>query len=382
MQQVIYSSSSHSSDFLMSIGINLDDPIIGSFFHNIRGVYGSERQFPYHNFDGHVLSVVALANGIADRVEAAGTPVNRRVLTLAALGHDALFDMVPAFYQCNNSEQVASRYSQQLLKQLGLDEAEVRAVGQAIEASNHSVQPRSIEARILRAADLSTVAGPYEIFRKNTEALFAESLARGVGNPFPKFANGSLRYLALYMADLITLTPHSRDESGRSVWHTAAMRNIGRLFRETFPLASIQLVVRETQIHNSGGELRNSESPRLIIEVVDEHLIVDPQHRLSMDSAYSGEDIKMKIPGSPKAFPLPDGFCDDVFVGYLGLEMIPELARVCRPRGVVHVRLGTECGLQETVAAFQRFELNAVSGTSDQLGNILTFSRDKIAPAS
>ncbi len=370
-QQVKVHSTPESAGRLAPVGVNFADPIIKEFYFKIRDVYGTDKQFPYHNFDGHVLSVVAIANGIADRVEAGGTPVNRRVLILAALGHDALFGMDPAFCNCENSEQVAARYTRGVLEKLGLAQTEIDAVVHAIEATNYFVQPLTVEARILRAADLSSLAGPYEFFKRNTEALFAENLARGGSQQFSGFTDGSLRYLALYMADLISLTPNSTDSDGRSVWHTAAMRNIGELFREVFPTAPIQLRT---------GEAFEKREPsnaalQLVIELVNESELSQKESRLTKEAAFCSKDIIMKIPGTGSAIPLPDRFCDIISVVGVTIDEVPELARVCNPAGTILVRWNFSESLSEVVAAFKRFELNVVGGTTDEEGSVILFSR-------
>jgi predicted metal-dependent HD superfamily phosphohydrolase len=349
--------------------------LVQEFAVRIRDAYGDPKLFVYHNFDQHVMTVVRMALKLADRVEAAGHKIDREVLTLAALGHDALFGVSPKALGFSNSEQVAASYTARLLEELGMVPERIAKVVHAIEATNFAVSPQSIEAKILRAADLSNLASPYETFRGCTELFYAENLSRGGSSSFAGFAHNSLRYLSLYMQEFIALTPHASDPQGRSVWHTAAMRNILQLFRETTPGAIVECRLGEFQGNRDADPRESSVEERLVVAVTDPTRSKVRESASDHVRAFKSRAIEMLIPGASALIPLPDQSCDAVVVSGSEAVDVAEVLRIGTVECYFTVRgCAGELG-QRLSAAFLERGLSLVGGASDEEGQIAIFSR-------
>jgi len=187
---------------------------------------------PYHSWE-HVEETRQAASTLVSRCKAAGVEADQVALDHAIICHDLLYAVEPRYLAFGSREEFAARYAYTTLRELGAPEAHARKVENIILATHAMAEPKSVEEILMRAADLSGIAGEYEEFKRNTHKLHAEAQAlRGREIPFKEFVINNLNFLSLYAWRYLELTPQAHNQGGSSVWHSQAMDNITRLFAE------------------------------------------------------------------------------------------------------------------------------------------------------
>jgi hypothetical protein len=205
---------------------------------------------PYYLASGfhvgqHRLEVLEAAQELSALVLSEGIYVDGQVVVLASNWHDAGLAFNPSdFYvhdkdtvrQAHSSEEIAIELFTQAASRMGAPKRLVRDVNKAIASTHPLVPPKTTEAKIVAAGDVYGVGfNPYEKFVAGTRTLWEEAKwkqAREID--WAAFAKGSMRYLALFMARDIQLTPRYYDEHGRSAWHIGAVNNVMGLAREAW----------------------------------------------------------------------------------------------------------------------------------------------------
>lgn len=123
---------------------------------------------PYHNFH-HALEVLQRVEELLRCCEANNIAVNRDVVRLAALFHDAGYSDAVNTTKEAHSAQIAG-------KELAgnFPDKDVALVIQVILATQVNVRPKTVEEKILRAADISSFAAKFSVFIKENELLRVE----------------------------------------------------------------------------------------------------------------------------------------------------------------------------------------------------------------
>lgn len=215
-------------------------------------LYAPQYRLPYHG-EPHPHIVWGRADRIMGVVEQLGIPVNRSVVKTAAFVHDAgypfnhqVIQVNPGngFQGCQSKERMTSLLVMAGLRQFGLPDEFIRAVGYAVDGSNPEGSIDTLEAKILRAADLGGLMQGYEGFSKDWEALRIESaIAQGKPEVDPiTFARGVVAYLNLFLMVRIELTPHYYDANGASAFHAIALGNIIRKLHDVWGEGNLRVV--------------------------------------------------------------------------------------------------------------------------------------------
>ncbi len=224
---------------------------------------------------------------------------NCDVVNLGAAWHDAGTAICPDDFEvkgeegwrpAKHSEEVAAELFRRAAERVNVPINLARGVCRAILSTNPGIPPKSVEAKIVAAADLHGVGfDNFNDFVANTRSLWNESQWRnGQTSDWPDFVRGSINYLGLFTGRKIQLTQEFFDTARRSAWHVGAVNNIVGLARNA--LGDIQTVLETDE-----------ESPNcLLLRIIQQS-----------DNQQVGE-MKATIPVSGKSLSIPDGIVNEL----------------------------------------------------------------------
>lgn len=185
-------------------------------------------RLPYHNFE-HAREIEKRVLEIADRCESEGVPINREVIRLAALFHDAGYHLDHVAKGCESKEELSTFIAREELVKLNVKPEIIEEVLKTILATHRDAEFTTNEQKVLRAADLVSLAGEFETFLKNTVLLKREiEFLRGSAISWEEWKNSTERLVKFYLSQDIRLTSFHDDENGRSVFHIATIQNLQR----------------------------------------------------------------------------------------------------------------------------------------------------------
>jgi len=181
---------------------------------------------PYHNFQ-HALQIRRNALKFVRRCKKYKIPVNREVVEIAALFHDAGYDKVKT-----NKEEYSSKIAEKELKKLKYPTKFINQVRNSIMATKSSwpLRARATEQKILRAADLLSFNSSYDNFLKAAKRIQNEYkiLYNKDNFPFRKWTE----LVESYLKEEIKLTPQYKKDD----FHRKARKNITRFLKENLKL--------------------------------------------------------------------------------------------------------------------------------------------------
>lgn len=188
-------------------------------------------ELPYHNFK-HAKDVAARAEDLIDRCRRHGHDVEADVVRAAAYFHDAGYQDDPEAHGYATKEEHSAAIADRELDELGYGDAFRRKVRDCIIATEQRQDTPSIEAKILRAADLAGLAGDYDQFLESARKLRQEAEALHGEQPDRKTWKEQVRKtVEFYLGQDIRLTPE-HDQDGESVFHRKARENLERFLEE------------------------------------------------------------------------------------------------------------------------------------------------------
>lgn len=137
----------------------------------VRPMYS--RHLIHHNFT-HADKVYATAMDLAESFKANGHTVNKQVLAFASYFHDVYSrDSLPSTY--NSPEERSAEIAFCYLTRKGYDKESIAIPVKRLVESTHCDAPcETVEAIILRMADIGNVAGPYSYFLLTSKNLWEE----------------------------------------------------------------------------------------------------------------------------------------------------------------------------------------------------------------
>lgn len=192
----------------------------------VEAVYSSH--LPYHNFE-HAREIEKRVLEIADRCESEGVPINREVIRLAALFHDAGYHLDYVAKGCESKEELSAVIAREGLLKLNVKPEIIEDVVKTILATHRDEEFTTNEQKALRAADLASLAGDFETFLKNTVLLKRETeFLRGNAINWEEWKNSTEKLVKFYLSQDIRLTSFHDDENGRSAFHIATIQNLQR----------------------------------------------------------------------------------------------------------------------------------------------------------
>lgn len=187
---------------------------------------------PYHNFQ-HAVSVAEEGRRIVGRCRAAGITIDADVVHYACLLHDAGYREDHTAHGFASKEAYSAHLAADVLDRCGVDRRVASAVGEAILSTHCDAHCASVEARAVRAADLSGLAGDFTNFRDDAVKLKREhELITGESVPWDIWREDACHRIAAFLRERLDLTPSDVDSSGESVLTVRARANVARLLAE------------------------------------------------------------------------------------------------------------------------------------------------------
>lgn len=225
---------------VMSIALNRDVLVA----QNPEPVARAQRYYDpgmeYHNFDHHVLGVWEEARGMAAYCEGQGVPVDLEILDPAVLFHDANVHR-PLRKRYPTYERWAGAIARTEVMGMGYETHRAEEVRKAIVATTFGVPPRSLEAAILKRADIANVGASYATFISNGVKIFREQMRTKGLSPtrdvFEQWQQTTCAFLLGHLRDDepfgdFDLSPLA--DVPMSPFKVAGLENIRRLTTETF----------------------------------------------------------------------------------------------------------------------------------------------------
>jgi len=187
---------------------------------------------PYHNFR-HALSVAEEGKRIVRRCRAEGVVIDADVVHYACLLHDAGYREDHAARGFESKEAYSAHLADDVLARCGVDRVVAAAVHEAILSTHCDAHCASVEARAVRAADLSGLAAEFPSFRDDALKLKREhELMTGENIPWSSWREDACRRIASFLRERLDLLPADVDPGGESVLVVRARANMARLLAE------------------------------------------------------------------------------------------------------------------------------------------------------
>ena len=191
---------------------------------------------PYHNFY-HVLQTLNNADNIIQRVKKDGIKVDELVVKHAVLFHDSGYDKDPKKLGFDDKEEYSASIATKELSKLRYPKNHVDKVASCILATKRHGNFKTVEQKIVRAADLAGLMSDYRTFRENTLALKREYeffTGKRVTEAIWKEQLKELRNtMNFYLSQDINLTAeHDDPKTGESIFHRNLKRNFARFLED------------------------------------------------------------------------------------------------------------------------------------------------------
>lgn len=310
--------------------------IVTEFERRIELSYPGSETHPYHNVTQHLRPMCSAAVKIAQGCWEYGLQPNLIRVRAAARGHDALKGMDPLAMGVATEEEAAAQYSFLLLRSLGAPLEFCHGVKEDIEDTHAKAKPRSLEAQIVRAADLSNLAGLYETVLDNTKKLHREfEIISDTKIEYRRFVAKSIGFLDNYFSELIALTPAAFDDCGRSTWHIKSISNLIQMYREEFEKNEVIL------------NLGVSVVPPQFVEVVSKDTLLIST---SDCNPITCDPLRLTLPDTGEVLSIPDKSIDMILCKVGTPISQEEITRVLKTNGRV-VRIESYPHLEGTLAS-------------------------------
>lgn len=186
---------------------------------------------PYHNFQ-HAINVAKKALEIATICHREGMVVDNKVVYYAGVFHDAGYHKDHLAMGFKTKEEYAAHLAEESLQNI-LDKGAIFEIKKAIIATHKDSIFLTNEEKIIRAADLSGLAGDYEEFKENNLKLKAEfEMIHNVPVSLEEWKEKTAEIVNFYLSQNIKLTSTYADKDGNSIFHKRARENLERFMAE------------------------------------------------------------------------------------------------------------------------------------------------------
>ncbi len=218
-----------------SFGLSL----VGAAFHE--QVDSHYVDLPYHN-RAHADQVTLEAFALADYCEENGQAPNRLVLLLASQYHDADFHEDFDSSRFSSKERYSAYIASQELSKKLVPSDTIRQVTSCIRSTERGVPCESLEAKIIRRADLANLAGPLGGMLLSSLNLFNECRQiSGIQTGWIDFLRGTRANIQDYLSEDVSFGDFDRSRDN-SLWLQAVEKNLQTI--ETIILDPAELATK------------------------------------------------------------------------------------------------------------------------------------------
>lgn len=194
-----------------------------------------ESRLPYHNFS-HVIETLLVSRELVERCREADMDVEPAVIYPAILFHDAGYHEDHRRHGHDSKESYAAILAGRVLHHYGYSHADIHAIQAAIASTQCGVPCNSLEARIVRAADLSGLAAGYYLFRQNAMRLWREeAILSGREVLWEDWRDQAVGILEIFLADDLGFSPGCYAPDGEAWLNKRGRDNLDRLRQEPSP---------------------------------------------------------------------------------------------------------------------------------------------------
>lgn len=284
---------------------------------------------PYHNF-GHALKVLTRCEELMRRCERYGIDFIREAVVWAALGHDEEFGADFKALGFQTMEQMSAAVMTQDMEQQKIADTVVNIAADAVVATHWQSVPQSVEAKILRAADLWGLGGDFREYMVDRDRVMREAAA----SDEVIFTKRNLTFLATYVWPEIRLTSEYADCAGRSIWHTVVVRNFALAYQDCWMRHGMEpCLVLDADAGHVPGYLLRANHDELVIGLAGGKVAKEwAESQLASLGDPKGPP-EVWLPGTLACIPAPDHFFDEVMMSEAKMVSLApaekaELARV------------------------------------------------------
>lgn len=185
---------------------------------------------PYHNF-AHALHTWEVAENLADYCEANELSADRRIIMASALFHDAGFEVPLAEHGLHSKEEYSAYIAGQVLPDFSFSTEELVHVQDCIRSTERGIPCQSLEAKIIRRADLDNLTGNIPSLLQNSWKLWVEADQLSEGSlplQFNDWICGIRSNLQAYFDEDVSFGEFDK-VGGQSIFLAAALRNIEKI---------------------------------------------------------------------------------------------------------------------------------------------------------
>lgn len=186
--------------------------------------------WPFHN-QQHADQVTLDAMKLANYCEKNGLSSDRSVILVAAQYHDALFHEHSLGSGFSSAERQSAAIAMEESYDLGFTDSQIEHVGACIESTERGVSCQSLEAKIIRRADLANLGGSLGGFVISSFKLYNElHMQKRFPGDWISLIQGSRASLADYLSEDISFGEFDRHHN-KSLWLIQTERNLRILDR-------------------------------------------------------------------------------------------------------------------------------------------------------
>lgn len=196
----------------------------------IRELY--DESLPYHNF-AHALVVARRGLMLADRCAKYGIKVREEVVVWSCLLHDAGYHLGPKSRGFVSREDQSAHIARTFMKAKKVPRRIIDEVVACIISTHRDAPFAFVEQKIVRAADLTGLAGTYAQFKSNTFRLKKEyEKMHKKEITLKDWLAQTKKIVEFYLSENVILTPEYADKHGNSVFHATTKKNLAKLLKE------------------------------------------------------------------------------------------------------------------------------------------------------
>lgn len=194
-----------------------------------------DTRLPYHNFS-HVMEALAISRDLIQRCRDADMSVQPEIVYGAILFHDAGYQHDHQQGGHESKEAYSALLAGRVLNGYGFAALRIEAIQQAILATRCGAPCTTLEARIVRAADLAGLASPYRLFMLNARRLWREEVILSNHEmSWQDWRDQAANILDRFLGEDLGFSPACYAADGVAWLNKHGMDNLERLRQEAVP---------------------------------------------------------------------------------------------------------------------------------------------------